>query len=39
MTRSRQWVVLSLFLLALGSLIIAFKAVRLGYPLLPDQTS
>ena len=31
--------VLSLFLLALGSLIIAFKAVRLGYPLLPDQTS
>jgi hypothetical protein len=39
MTRSRQWVVLSLFLLALGGLIIAFKAVRLGYPLLPDQTS
>lgn len=39
MTRNRQWVVLSLLLLALGGLIIAFKVVRLGYPMLPDQTS
>lgn len=39
MTRSRQWVVLSLFLMALGSLTFAYKVVRLGYPALPDQAS
>jgi len=39
MTRSRQWLVLSLFLLTLGGLIIAYKVFWLGYPVLPDQTS
>jgi len=38
-TRNRQWIVLSLLLVALGSLIIAYKVVRLGYPTMPDQTS
>ena len=39
MTRSRQWLVLSLTLVVVGGLIIAWKVVRLGYPVLPDQTS
>jgi len=39
MTRNRQWVVLSVLLVALGSLTFAYKVVRLGYPVLPDQTS
>jgi len=39
MTRDRQWIVLSIFLVVLGALICAYKMVRLGYPLLPDQTS
>lgn len=39
MTRSRQWVVLSLLLIAVGGLVFAFKVVRLGYPVFPDQTS
>jgi hypothetical protein len=39
MTRDRQWIVLSIFLVVLGGLICAYKVVRLGYPLLPDQTS
>jgi len=38
-TRNRQWVVLSIFLIVLGGLICAYKVVRLGYPLLPEQTS
>ena len=38
MTRSRQWVVLSLSLIVLGCLTFAFKVVRLGYPVFPDQT-
>jgi hypothetical protein len=39
MTRNRQWIVLSLLLMMLGSSIIAYKLVRLGYPAKPDQTS
>ena len=39
MTRSRQWVVLSLLLIMVGGLVFAFKVVRLGYPVFPDQTS
>ena len=39
MTRSRQWVVLSLTLLLLGGLLMAYKVVRLGFPLLPDERS
>lgn len=39
MTRSRQWVVLSLSLIAVGCLAFSFKVVRLGYPVFPDQTS
>jgi hypothetical protein len=39
MTRDRQWMVLSIFLVVLGGLICAYKVVRLGYPLLPDQIS
>ena len=37
MTRSRQWVFLSLVLVALGGITFAYKVVRLGYPALPDQ--
>ena len=37
MTRNRQWIVLSLLLMMLGSLIIAYKVVRLGYPAKPDR--
>jgi hypothetical protein len=39
MTRNRQWIVLSLLLMSLGGLIIAYKILWLGYPALPDQTS
>lgn len=39
MTRSRQWVVLSLLLIMVGGLVFAFKVVRLGFPVFPDQTS
>jgi hypothetical protein len=39
MTRSRQWIGLSLLLMVLGGLIIAYKVVWLGYPLRPDHTS
>ena len=38
MTRSRQWVVLSLLLVLLGGITFAYKVVRLGYPVLPDET-
>ena len=39
MSKSRQWVVLSLLLLLIGGLMIAYKVQRLGYPMLPQQTS
>jgi len=39
MTKSRQWVVLSLMLILLGGAVSAYKIVRLGYPVMPDQTS
>jgi len=39
LSKSRQWIFLSLTLLLVGGLMIAYKVVRLGYPLLPDQTS
>ncbi|GAG98811.1 unnamed protein product, partial [marine sediment metagenome] len=39
MKRNRQWVSLSLLLILLGSLIFAFKVVRLGYPPLPETES
>jgi len=39
LSRSRQWIVLSLFLIIVGSLILAYKVVRLGYPPLPDMES
>mgnify|MGYP001550223439 FL=1 len=39
MSKSRQWIVLSLVLMLLGGLLFAYKVVRLGYPPLPDQTS
>lgn len=39
MKRNRQWITLSLLLMILGGLIIAFKTTRLGYPLLPDMKS
>ncbi len=39
MTRDKQWIVLSISLVLLGCLVCAFKVVRLGYPLLPDQTT
>ena len=39
MSKNRQWIVLSLLLILLGGLMIAYKVVRLGYPLQPDQTS
>ncbi len=39
MSKSRQWIVLSLSLILLGGLVLAYKVVRLGFPLLPDQTS
>lgn len=39
MSRNRQWVVLSLLLIVFGSLVLAFKVVRLGFPPLPDMES
>ncbi|MBT8049428.1 MAG: UUP1 family membrane protein [Xanthomonadales bacterium] len=39
MTKSRQWMVLSLFLVSLGCLIFAYKTATLGYPALPDEQS
>ena len=39
MTRNRQWIALSLLLMVLGGLIIAYKVAWLGFPYLPDQTS
>ncbi len=39
MKRNRQWVSLSLLLIILGALIMAFKVVRLGYPPFPDMES
>jgi hypothetical protein len=39
MTRNRQWIGLSLLLIVLGGLIIAYKVLLLGYPYLPDQKS
>jgi hypothetical protein len=38
-TRSRQWVVLSLMLFLLGGLIFGYKVYRLGFPPLPHSTS
>jgi len=38
-TRSRQWIVLSVLLLMLGGLIFTYKVVRLGFPPLPHMTS
>jgi len=38
-TRSRQWIVLSLLLITVGGLIFAYKVVRLGFPPLPHSTS
>jgi hypothetical protein len=39
LSRNRQWLVLALLLIILGSLILAYKHVRLGFPLLPDLQS
>ena len=39
MTRSRQWIVLSLLLILLGGLLFAYKVVRLGFPAMPHTTS
>ncbi|MBT8060996.1 MAG: UUP1 family membrane protein, partial [Gammaproteobacteria bacterium] len=39
MSKSRQWIVLALSLILLGGLVLAYKVVRLGFPMLPDQTS
>jgi len=37
--RNRQWVTLSLLLIALGASIFAFKVVRLGFPPFPETES
>jgi len=37
--RNRQWLSLSLLLIALGALIFTFKVVRLGYPPFPEMES
>ena len=39
MDRGSQWLALSLLLFLLGSLLFAYKVVRLGYPPLPDTDS
>lgn len=39
MSKDRQWVFLSLSLMLLGALIIAYKVVYLGFPGFPDQSS
>jgi hypothetical protein len=38
-TRSRQWIVLSLLLITLGGLVFAYKVFWLGFPALPHSTS
>jgi hypothetical protein len=38
-TRSRQWLVLSLLLIILGGLIFSYKVFRLGFPAMPHDTS
>jgi len=39
LTRSRQWIVLSLVLILVGGLLFAYKVIRLGFPPLPHSTS
>jgi len=39
LSKNRQWIVLSLLLLAMGGLIFAYKVFWLGFPPLPDLTS
>jgi len=39
LSRNRQWLVLALLLIILGSLIFAYKCDRLGFPPLPDMKS
>lgn len=39
MSKNRQWIVLSLALLIMGSLVFAYKVFRLGFPTLPDLES
>jgi hypothetical protein len=39
LSKNRQWVVLSLLLLAIGALIFTYKMLWLGYPPLPDLES
>lgn len=39
MSRNRQWLVLSLLLIILGSLIFAYKHERLGFPPIPEMES
>ena len=39
MSKDRQWIFLSLLLLSIGGLIIAYKVIFLGFPLLPDLDS
>ncbi len=39
MSKLRQWIVLSLLLLLLGGLIVSYKVIWLGYPLMPDTSS
>jgi hypothetical protein len=38
-TRNRQWIVLALSLLLFGSLLMAYKVIRLGFPLMADDSS
>lgn len=38
MNKDRQWIFLSLLLLSLGGLIIAYKVLFLGFPLLPGKS-
>ena len=39
MSKDRQWVILSLLLLSVGGLMMAYKITFLGFPLWPDLTS
>ena len=39
MSKNRQWIVLSLMLLAIGALIFAYKVMWLGFPPMPDLES
>lgn len=39
MSKNRQWLVLSLLLLAAGGLIFTYKTLWLGFPPMPDRTS